>query len=173
MRKIKLAAAVLAAVTGLLAAPVAANATTARPAESVYTLSSMTRAFSALEPCNGDSNVYSTDSGYVHFQVYSTYSASQIWINGRVSCSGQGYEGLPGSADAPVHITWCGVGGGNGTAVLNVGVNWNVPNWYADGLYERMDLLADNGGCTTWGTNSDYGFIVFWSTWELSCEARA
>ena len=126
MRKIKLAAAVLAAVTGLLAAPLAANAASARPAESVYTLSSMTRAFSALEPCPGDSNVYCTDSGDVHFQVYSTYSASQIWINGKVSCKGQGYSGLPTAA--PVDITWCGVGGGNGTAVLNVGVNWERPS---------------------------------------------
>jgi hypothetical protein len=173
MRKIKLAAAVLAAVAGLLAGPVAANAASAGSAESVYTLSSMTRAFGALEPCNGDSNVLCTYSGDVHFQVYSTYSASQIWINGKVSCKGQGYDGNPRAADGPVDITWCGVGGGNGTAVLNVGVNWNVPAWAADGLYERMDLLAGGGGCTTWGTNSVYGYIAFWSNWELSCEAPA
>ncbi len=172
MRKIKLAAAVLAAVAGLLAAPLAANAASARPAESVYTRSSMTRAFSALEPCPGDSNVYCTESGDVYFQAYSTYSASQIWINGKVSCKGQGYDGPPPTA-APVDITWCGVGGGNGTAVLNVGVNWNVPAWSTGGLYERMDLLAGGGGCTTWGSNSIVGYIVFWDTWELSCEARA
>ena len=110
MRKIELAAAVLAAVTGLLAAPVAANAASARPAESVYTLSSMTRAFSALEPCPGDSNVYCTDSGDVHFQVYSTDSAWQM-DQRQVSCKGQGYDGLPSAADGPVDITWCGVGG--------------------------------------------------------------
>jgi hypothetical protein len=173
MRMVKLAAAVLAVVAGLLAAPGAATAATAASAESVYTLSSMTRAFTALEPCNGDSTALCSDSGDVHFQVYSTYSASQIWINGKVSCSGQGYGGLPRAADGPVHITWCGVGGGNGTAVLNVGVNWNVPAWAADGLYERMDLLAGGGGCTTWGTNSSYGYIAFWDTWELSCEKAA
>jgi hypothetical protein len=170
MRKIKLAAVVLAAVAGLLAAPGAASTASAASAESVYTVSSMTRAFSALEPCPGDSNVYCTDSGYVHFQVDSTYSASQIWINGKVSCKGQGYDGLPSAADGPVDITWCGVGGGNGTAVLNVGVNWNVPAWNGSGLYERMDLLADHGGCTTWGSNSITGYIVFWDNWELSCE---
>ena len=115
--------------------------------------------------------MYCTDSGDVHFQVYSTYSASQIWINGKVSCKGQGYSGLPTAA--PVDITWCGVGGGNGTAVLNVGVNWNVPAWGSGGLYERMDLLAAGGGCTTWGSNSIVGYIVFWDTWELSCEAGA
>ena len=171
MRKIKLAAAVLTTVTGLLAALLVANAASTRPAESVYTLSSMTRAFSALEPCVGNSQAFCTVSGDVYFQVYSTYSASQIWINGKVSCKGQGYRGLPTAA--PADITWCGVGGGNGTAVLNVGVNWNVPAWAAYGLYERMDILRRRRACTTWGTNSTTGDIVFWDNWELSCEARA
>jgi len=165
MTKIKLTAAVLAAVTGLLAAPAAANAAGARPAESVYTTSSMTRAFSSFIPCGAHGEDLCTVSSSVHFQVYSTYSASQIWINGHVSCSGGGY--------VPVNVTWCGVGGGNGTAVLNVGVNWNVPAWGASGLYERMDILANNGGCTTFGSNSIVGAIAFWDNWELACQAGA
>jgi hypothetical protein len=81
-------------------------------------------------------------------------------------------RGSAGSNTA-VHITWCGAGGGNGTAVLNVGVNWNVPDWGVSGLYERMDLLAAGGGCTTWGTNSFAGSIALWDNWELVCEAGA
>src|ERR1700678_2707145 len=162
MRKVKLAAAILAAVTGLLAAPGVASAASVKPAESVYTTSSLTREFLAFEPCL--QNVCTLD-GQVHFQVYSTYSASQIWINGHVSCSGDGA--------VPVTVTWCGVGGGNGTSVLNVGVNWQVLEWDAGGLYERMDLLAGHGGCTTWGTNGTVGLIYSWSNEDLVCEAGA
>jgi hypothetical protein len=160
MSKIKLAVAtlataILAAATGLMAAPGIANAST-------YSTSNMTRAMN---------NTFYQNEGVVsewdtvHFQVYSTYTASQIWINGHVTCGGGGA--------VPVSITWCGVGGGNGTAVLNVGLNWDVPSWDAYGLYERMNLLANHGGCTTKGTNSDVGEIDAWANWALTCEAGA
>ena len=39
-----------------------------------------------------------------------------------------------------VKITWCGVGGGNGTGALNIGDNFSFPG--IGGLYERMDIFA-------------------------------
>jgi hypothetical protein len=148
MSRIKSAAVILAAVAGLLAASGAAGAASAAPAASVYTTSSMTRCF---------------DTQCVHFQAYTTYSASQIWINGHVTCGGS----------IIANITWCGVGGGNGTAYLNIGLNWNVPAWDAYGLYERMNIVSGGGGCTTYGTNSDVGIINTWSNENLVCEAPA
>ena len=153
MSRIKLAAVILAAVAGLLAAPAAASAAPA--AAKVYTTSSMTRCFTNL-----------VTSECVHFQAYTTYSATQIWINGHVSCS---WSGSP----YPVNITWCGVGGGNGTAYLNIGLNWNVPAWNAYGLYERMNIVSGGRGCTTNGTNSKVGSISSWYNGGLTCEARA
>jgi hypothetical protein len=153
MNKIKSAVAVLAAIAGLLAAPSAASAA-AKPAESVYTTSSIDRCF----------QVGNGDFACVDLQAYSTYSATQIWINGQVNCAGQGPS---------IQITWCGVGGGNGTAVLNIGVNWNDPNFDAYNLYERMDILAAGGGCTTWGTNEPWGLILWWFNDSLTCEASA
>jgi hypothetical protein len=164
MSKIKLAAVTLATVAGLVAVPGAAGAASASPASAeVYTTSSMIREMdNTIINAQGVSTTYAST---VYFQVYSTYSSSQIWINGHVTCDGGG--------DAPVNITWCGVGGGNGTAVLNVGVNWDVPDWDAYGLYERMDLLANHGGCTTWGSNSAVGEIDRWANDSLVCEAGA
>jgi len=159
MNRIKVAALALAAAAGLLAAPSAANAAVASPAESVYTVSSMTRCFA--------DNLL---AGCVSFKAYTTYSSSQVWINGTPSCSGQGFAGVPA---APVDITWCGVGGGNGTGFLNVGVNWNVPAWKANGLYERMDIVENGEGCTTVGSNKPIGDITTWYNASIICEAPA
>jgi hypothetical protein len=162
MRKIKLAAAVLAAITGLLAAPGAAGAATVRPDSGVYTSSSITREFyNAYHECGTQG--LCRQGGSVHFQLHTTYTASQIWINGSVACSSGG--------DVTSDVTWCGVGGGNGTADLNVGMNWNVPSWSASGLYERMDVYADDYGCDTYGTNSQVGGIASWANGTLTCES--
>jgi opacity protein-like surface antigen len=157
MSKLKSAAAILAMVAAAVAAPSAAMAASAKPAESVYTSSSMTRCFERNDLSNPDC---------VHFQAYSTYSATQIWINGHVSCSWSG-------TDSTVDITWCGVGGGNGTAYLNIGLNWNVPDWDASGLYERMNIVSGGEGCATFGTNSKVGQITTWYNKSLVCEAPA
>jgi hypothetical protein len=158
MNKIKFAAAILAVAGGLLAAPSAASAATAGTAESVYTVSGIHRCADANDGV-----------GYacVNLGAASTYSATQIWINGHVDCYWW--------ADEPIEldITWCGVGGGNGTAVLNIGINWQIPTWSAHGLYERMDILANHGGCSTWGTNSAVGKIYTWANAALQCEAPA
>jgi hypothetical protein len=154
MRRIKLAAAILAAVTGLLAAPGAANATTTKPDGGVYTTSYITRTFStAYQPCSG--GYLCNQTGWVHLQVYTTYTASQIWINGVPHCTSGGA--------VQSNITWCGVGGGNGTADLNVGLNWDVPAWDAYGLYERMDLYPDYQTCVTDGTNWKVEEIAIWA----------
>jgi hypothetical protein len=150
MRKIKLVAMALAAAAGLLATPAAASAARAASAESVYVKNYMTR-------CFADQLLV----GCVYFQAYATYSATQVWINGSVYCEGEGFDGNP---PAPVDVTWCGVGGGNGTGFLNVGVNWNVPAWDANGLYERMDIVSGGEGCTSFGTGSDVGKITYWYT---------
>jgi len=163
MRKIKLVVVALAATAGLLTAPAAAYAAT-RPAESVYTTSYMDRCF------DDEQNTIDYAVECIHLQVYTTYSATQIWINGHVTCNP--FAKLFGPV--PVDITWCGVGGGNGTAYLNIGVNWNVPTWHADNLYERMDIVKNGEGCTTpGGSNSAVGDLSGWSTRNLTCEAPA
>ena len=137
MRKNKLAGAVLAVLTPalLLAAPAAAHANT-------YTESYINRC----------ATVTSTGTNQC-FQLgaFSTYSSTQIWINGSVDC-----RQLSGS----VTVTWCGVGGGNGTADLNIGINFNLPG--ASGLYERMDILSNGRGCKTNGSNTDTKVITNW-----------
>ena len=163
MSRIKLAAVVIAAAAGLLAVPAGANAVSARSAESVYTTSSLNRCF------NNDSTSPDWVVECVDFQAYSTYSATQIWINGHVTCHLQTVRNGP----IPVNITWCGVGGGNGTAYLNIGVNWNVPDWHAYNLYERMNIVSGGGGCTTFGTNSPVGGITGWSNKNIYCELPA
>jgi hypothetical protein len=157
MSKFKSAFAILAVVAGLAAAPIAASAASAasaRPAEAVYTTSSIDRCFQE----------YSGNFACVDLQAYSTYSATQVWINGHVKCQGQGPD---------ITVTWCGVGGGNGTAVLNIGVNWNDWGFLAYNMYERMNILAGHGGCTTSGTNKPVGDIVWWFNDSLTCEAGA
>jgi opacity protein-like surface antigen len=158
MRRIKSAAALLALAAALLAVPSAAIAASVSPAESVYTHSDIYRCMLVTDG-HGEACVV--------LGTYSTYSATQIWINGHVSCSWYANE------PTNLEITWCGVGGGNGTAVLNIGVNWQVPNWDASGLYERMDILAGHGGCSTWGTNSAVGQIYTWANASLQCESAA
>ena len=164
MKRIKVAALALAAAAGLLAAPAAATAATTRPAESVYTISSMNRCF------NNDPASLLEVVECIHFQAYTTYGATQIWINGHVTCKLQTIlNGL-----VPVDITWCGVGGGNGTGYLNIGVDWNVPDWHADNLYERMDIVSGGAGCTTpLGTNSSVGDIYGWSNKDVTCQHPA
>jgi hypothetical protein len=157
MSKLTSALAIMAVAAGLMATPVAASAAStasAKPAESVYTTSSIDRCFQE----------YNADFACVNLQAYSTYSATQIWINGHVTCQGQGPD---------ITITWCGVGGGNGTAALNIGVNWNDWGFAAYDMYERMDILAGHGGCTTWGTNEPVGEILWWFNNSITCEAGA
>ena len=159
MGKIMSAAAILAVIVGLVTAPSAANSAVTRAAESVYTTSSMQRCFT-------DGDILLPATGCVYFKAYTTYSSTQVWINGKVSCSRSGDS-------PPVDITWCGVGGGNGTGYLNIGVNWNVPGWQANNLYERMNIVEGGEGCTTFGTDSRVGQIYSWSNGSLTCEAPA
>ena len=140
MRKIKSALAVAAVAAGMLASSLAAAGTANA---STYTISYINR---CAELTNAP-NVFDC------FQLgaHSTYSQSQIWINGTVFC--KPYSGS-------VKITWCGVGGGNGTGALNIGANFNFPG--VTGLYERMDMFAGGAGCETWGSNSATHGIIFW-----------
>ena len=152
MRKIKSIGAILAMLAGVLvlAAPTAANAANAANAESVYTTNSIQRCLFGTNLC-------------MTLQAFATYSSTQIWINGHVSCSQAGNAAT---------ITWCGVGGGNGTATLNIGVNWNWPSLRANGLYERMNIKANHGGCATWGSNANIDGNS-WFNGELTCESPA
>jgi hypothetical protein len=95
------------------------------------------------------------EAGYTTFGTYSTYSQTQIWINGQVTCSA-----TPGWAA----VSWCGVGGGNGTAKLNIGVNLKGRNWTA---YSRANLYANAVGCYVWGGTSNGGGTAN-STWPAN-----
>ena len=152
MKRIKLAAMALGLAAGLAAAPSVAATASVRPAESVYTVTTVNRCFS--------DQIYSE---CVYFQAHTTYSSTQIWINGNVSCHWSG-------SYTAVDITWCGLGGGNGTGYLNEGVNWNVPGWNANGLYARMNIVSNGGGCVEYGNDSKIGSITYWYNGTYQCE---
>jgi hypothetical protein len=152
MRKIKSAVAATAVAAGLLASPLAAGTANA----STYTLSYIDR---CAEVAPGGTEQLDC------FQLgaYSTYTDSQVWINGSVIC--HRYHGR-------VNITWCGVGGGNGTGALNIGDNFTFPG-ATGSYYERMDMFAGGAGCETWGSNSAGNGIEFWGNGGTGCEQPA
>jgi len=139
MRKIKPTVAAAALAAGMLATPLAAGTANAA---STYSISFINRCATVSGSQNHDCFQLGT---------YATYTNSQVWINGNVRC--HPYSGS-------VTYSWCGVGGGNGTGALNIGINFTFSG--VTGLYERMDVLAGgnvayggNGpGCSTWGSNS-------------------
>jgi hypothetical protein len=149
MRKIKLAVAAAAVAAGVLA-PILVTGTA--NAATTYSVSYINRCATVSGSQNKDC---------FHLGAYATYSQSQVWINGSVFCNV--YSGN-------VTKTWCGVGGGNGTGALNIGVNFNMSG--VKGLYERMNILAggnvayggDGPGCSTWGSNSSkiQGYNIHW-----------
>lgn len=155
MRKTKSFAAALAAAVGmLLASPVTAStastASTARPASTGST----------AEPAQSEGYTYTEydlqgtlPDGYETFgglDFYSTNDENQIWINGKVNCWVE-YDWT---------YSWCGVGGGNGTAVLNTGINLVAPgrSWYF-----RVDAYANGAGCYAWGSSN-------LKVWNSDCE---
>ena len=147
MRKIKSAVAAVAVAAGMLASPLAAGTANA---VTTYTWSNIDRCASVRGSQNNDC---------IELGANSTYSQTQVWINGSVHC--RAYSGS-------VTYSWCGVGGGNGTRALNIGVNFTFSG--IGGLYERMNLFAggntayggDGPGCHMWGSNSDTNGITNW-----------
>ena len=148
MNKIKSAAAAMALGAGMLASPVALGTAHAN----TYTISYIDRCavYISSPPV----------SDCMQLGTYSTYSNSQVWKNGNVFC--KGYKGH-------VTITWCGVGGGNGTGALNIGDNFNFSG--ADGLYERITMFAGGGRCEIWGSNTDTNSLIDWLTGATVCES--
>lgn len=142
MRKIKLAVAAAAVAAGLLAPAFAAGTANAAL---TYTISYIQRCATV----HGSANIDCFKMG-----TYSTYSQTQVWINGRVFCDP--YSGS-------VTYSWCGVGGGNGTGALNIGINFTFSG--IGGLYERMQIYAGFAGCSTWGSThtSPNGVTRWWN----------
>jgi hypothetical protein len=148
MRKIKSVVAALAVIVGALGAlgaPTAASAAASVPGN-VYTYNSLTLCHSSCSQSGGS---------WVEMRTYATYSRSQVWINGHVSCSSGG----------DWIVTWCGVGGGNGTAELNIGANFGSPPGGED--YVRMNIIQNGAGCYSWGYAPSP-----WN-WTITCERRA
>jgi hypothetical protein len=96
------------------------------------------------------------DYGYTTFGTYSTYTSTQIWINGKVHCS---------ATEGWAAVSWCGVGGGNGTAHLNIGDNLEARNWTA---YNRINIYANAAGCYVWGGSSNGG--SYHASWGANSE---
>jgi hypothetical protein len=148
VRKIKWVVAVAAVAAGMLASLLAAGTANA----SQYTFSGIDRC--ATVHLDGVAQCF-------ELGAYSTYTQTQVWINGSVICNR--YSGSLG-------ITWCGVGGGNGTGALNIGDNFTLPD-ATGSYYERMDIFAggntfyggDGPGCDTWGSDSDTNGVTSWS----------
>jgi hypothetical protein len=117
------------------------------------TASASSYTMSDIERCvytNGD-----TSEACLELDAYTTNTSSQIWINGKVGC---------GDLFGDTPVTWCGVGGGNGTGTLNIGVNFTFAG--VTGLYERMNITA-GGGCSTWGSNKNG---LNWFNAEVVCK---
>jgi hypothetical protein len=138
-----------------------------------FAMSAMDLAVGALVPLGAGTASAST---YSHSEIYrcaiyqendvcfgleanTTNTSSQIWINGTVTCYPQ---------TGNIKFTWCGVGGGNGTGTLNIGVNFSIGS--VTGLYERMNIPANGYGCTTWGSNSNIGGIQDWYNEKVECK---
>jgi hypothetical protein len=148
MKKIKSAVAAVVVGAGMLASPLEMGAAHAN----TYSISYIDRCavYVASPPV----------SDCMQLGTYATYSQTQVWKNGNVFC--KGYRGS-------VKITWCGVGGGNGTGALNIGDNFNFS---ADGgLYERITMFAGGGRCEIWGSNTDTNSLIDWSTGAEVCES--
>jgi hypothetical protein len=128
MRKAKSVAVALAATAGmLLASPIAASAAATSPQESVYTYS----LFEVSLPGTSLS---------AYFYLYTTFSQTQIWINGKVTCP-----------TTPGWVTsWCS-NTNNGQAYINAGQNLTSPS---GSWYQRADIYANYSGCSWWGSSS-------------------
>jgi hypothetical protein len=157
MRKIKslMAAAAVAAAVCVLMAPLTASSASAAssPAasgESDYTLSWIGFCYYVSEE--------GCAIGNVSLNVTTTYSYSQIWINGHVYCThGGGWV-----------ITWCS-NTNNGDSYINVGMNWtgSITSGFENGetSWERMNILANGAGCNPWG-----GYASATQQEEYGCE---
>ena len=153
MRKIRSAVAVAAVTAGLLAPTLAAGTANA----STYTYSHIYR-------CVYDGPKDNQKSACFLLAAYSTYTQTQVWINGQVYCA---------PTEGTVNITWYGVGGGNGTGALNIGCNFNFRPNATGSYYERMNIYAGGAGCSTWGSNADGNGIWRWFNTSVLCESPA
>lgn len=91
---------------------------------SVYT-------YNEISACNSSCSVYAD------MNFYATYSASQVWINGKVNCSSI--------------VTWCG-NTNNGQSYLDTGMDF-------DGYWLRDDISADGQGCKYRGDVPYYNWV--------------
>ena len=140
----------------LACATVAAALSLTAPAAdaSVYTHTDMVRCY-----------VVETSGDYkacVEIFANSTYSGSQVWINGKVRCY-LWFNAVLGSGEQK--LDWCGVGGGNGTSTLNIGINWTdaYQGPKISYLYERINIPASGSQtCKSNGSNLTYGEVSTW-----------
>jgi hypothetical protein len=162
MRRTKTVVAAAAVAVGVLASPLAAG--TAHAASE----STTTYTWTGIGRCAQVGNAHDC----FEMSAYQTFSRTQIWINGTVSCTPYGNGG-------DIQIVWCGVGGGNGTGSLNIGANFHASG--IRGLYLREDIFAGFEGCHQYGSNADTAGITNWwddgtfldseGTSRTSCEA--
>jgi hypothetical protein len=153
--RIKSVGAILAVLVGVLTftAPTAASAapTAAKSPSNISVYN-----YSWQDDC-----LYNDDEYCAFLEVYSTYSSTQIWINGTVACV---------TSSSAMAISWCGVGGGNGTATLNVGMNVVGAILGQDYEWFRMNIYANGAGCYNWGGGPSP--LYNWtSVWDCEVEA--
>jgi hypothetical protein len=142
------------------AATLSLTATTAN-AKSVYTHTDMVRCYYSGWPAY--------HQACVEIFANSTYSGSQVWINGNVRCYLYPNVNLGAGQQT---LDWCGVGGGNGTATLNIGINWTDAGEGSSisYLYERIDIPASGSEtCKSNGSNGKYGVVWNWSNAYFVC----
>jgi hypothetical protein len=153
MRKIRSAIAAAGVAAGVLPSILAAGTASA---STTYTLSYVDRCASV-----GSDTTY---PDCFQLGAYSNKTNSQISISGQVICH---------PFSGKVNISWCGVGGGNGTGTLNIGDNFTFPG-ATGSYYERMDLYAGpDPVCKSWGSNANGNGITHWWISQSGCEAPA
>lgn len=151
--------ALIVAVVAVALSVTAGNAANAANAKSVYTHTEIIRCQISGRPTNGCIDIFTN----------ATYSGTQIWVNGNVQC-------IPTSFDGKARTTWCGVGGGNGTATLDVGANWtdsegnfyqrvNIPANGNTGISGNWPATNNGKGCSSNGSNTD----EIWQTPYFVC----
>jgi hypothetical protein len=143
----------IALVSGTVAA--ALSLTTTAADASVYTHTDMVR-------CYWLGSVKTPTNACIELFANSTYSGSQVWINGKVQC--YLYPSIEDGLSEQ-KLKWCGVGGGNGTATMNIGINWTdaFEGPSISYLYERIYIPASGSqSCKSGGSNLKYGTIYDW-----------
>jgi hypothetical protein len=97
----------------------------------------------------GVASAVSSDAGISVWTTIGGAGNRQIWYNGKANCSLYGHG----------QITWCGIASGNGTPLLDTGLNYQAYDTagHLHQYYLRFELAATGACWVTGSFNAYYG----------------